>query len=88
MKIASAPMFFTNADSTATPSAPPPIATPAATAGSAQPGAPPAPGMRVHIALTTGGRYQFGEIQIEQSAISDRLFAGYLRFAEGQPYSP
>lgn len=42
----------------------------------------------VHVALTTGGRYQFGEIQIEQSAISDRLFAGYLRFAEGQPYSP
>ena len=42
----------------------------------------------VHIALTTGGRYQFGEIQIEQNAISDRLFAGYVRFAEGQPYSP
>ena len=24
----------------------------------------------------------------EQSAISDRLFAGYVRFAQGQPYSP
>ena len=42
----------------------------------------------VHVALATGGRYQFGKILIEQSAISDRLFAGYLRFAEGQPYSP
>jgi translocation and assembly module TamA len=42
----------------------------------------------VHVALATGGRYQFGKILIEQNAISDRLFAGYLRFAEGQPYSP
>ena len=42
----------------------------------------------IHVALATGGRYQFGKILIEQSAISDRLFAGYLRFAEGQPYSP
>ena len=42
----------------------------------------------VYVALATGGRYQFGKIQIEQNAISDRLFAGYVRFAEGQPYSP
>ena len=43
----------------------------------------------VHVALETGGRYQFGKVvTIEQDAISDRLFAGYLRFAEGQPYSP
>jgi translocation and assembly module TamA len=42
----------------------------------------------VHVALATGGRYQVGKILIEQNAISDRLFAGYLRFAEGQPYSP
>jgi len=42
----------------------------------------------VHLALATGGRYQFGAIQIEQDVISDRLFAGYVRFAEGQPFSP
>jgi translocation and assembly module TamA len=42
----------------------------------------------VHVALATGGRYQFGAIQIEQDVISDRLFTGYVRFAEGQPYSP
>jgi translocation and assembly module TamA len=42
----------------------------------------------VHIRLQTGGRYQFGKVLIEQSAISERLFAGYVRFAEGQPYSP
>jgi translocation and assembly module TamA len=42
----------------------------------------------VALALETGGRYQFGRIEIEQDAISDRLFAGYVRFAEGQPYSP
>ena len=42
----------------------------------------------VHVALATGGRYQFGKVLIEQNAISDRLFAGYLRFSEGQPYSP
>ena len=42
----------------------------------------------VALELETGGRYQFGRIEIEQTAISDRLFAGYVRFAEGQPYSP
>jgi translocation and assembly module TamA len=42
----------------------------------------------VHVRLETGGRYQFGKVLIEQNAISDRLFAGYVRFAEGQPYSP
>lgn len=42
----------------------------------------------VRVALATGGRYQFGRIEVEQDAISDRLFAGYIRFAEGQPYSP
>jgi len=42
----------------------------------------------VRLALTTGGRYQFGRVTVEQNAISERLFNGYLRFAEGQPYSP
>ncbi len=42
----------------------------------------------VHVRLETGGRYQFGKVLIEQNAISERLFAGYVRFAEGQPYSP
>jgi translocation and assembly module TamA len=42
----------------------------------------------VHLRLETGGRYQFGKVLIEQNAISERLFAGYVRFAEGQPYSP
>jgi translocation and assembly module TamA len=42
----------------------------------------------VRVSLETGGRYQFGRIEIEQDAISERLFAGYIRFAEGQPYSP
>ena len=42
----------------------------------------------VRVALETGGRYQFGVVTIEQDVISDRLFAGFVRFAEGQPYSP
>jgi len=41
-----------------------------------------------HVELDTGERYYFGAVQIEQDAISDRLLAGYVRFAEGQPYSP
>ncbi|HEX9771960.1 MAG TPA: BamA/TamA family outer membrane protein [Steroidobacteraceae bacterium] len=41
-----------------------------------------------HVVLDTGGRYYFGSVQIEQDAINDRLLAGFVRFAEGQPYSP
>jgi translocation and assembly module TamA len=41
-----------------------------------------------HVELDTGERYYFGAVQIEQDAINDRLLAGYVRFAEGQPYSP
>ncbi len=41
-----------------------------------------------HVTLETGGRYQFGKVEIEQDAIGGRLLAGYVRFAEGQPYSP
>ena len=42
----------------------------------------------VHLQLQTGGRYQFGKIDVEQDAINDRLLSGFLRFGEGQPYSP
>jgi translocation and assembly module TamA len=40
------------------------------------------------ITLETGGRYEFGVIEIDQDAIDDRLLQGYVRFAQGQPYSP
>jgi translocation and assembly module TamA len=40
------------------------------------------------LTLDTGGRYEFGFIEVEQDVISDRLLRGYLRFSEGQPYSP
>lgn len=40
------------------------------------------------LTLDTGGRYEFGRIEVEQDVISDKLLRGYLRFAEGQPYSP
>jgi translocation and assembly module TamA len=41
-----------------------------------------------YLTLETGGRYEFGKIEIEQDVIKDKLFRGYLRFHEGQPYSP
>jgi translocation and assembly module TamA len=40
------------------------------------------------ITLETGGRYEFGELQLEQDVIKDDLLRAYVRFSEGQPYSP
>jgi translocation and assembly module TamA len=40
------------------------------------------------ITLDTGGRYEFGELQLEQGVIDDDLLRAYVRFAPGQPYSP
>jgi translocation and assembly module TamA len=40
------------------------------------------------LTLETGGRYEFGELDIEQNAINDDLLHRFLRFAPGQPYSP
>jgi translocation and assembly module TamA len=39
------------------------------------------------IELDTGGRYEFGEVRIEQEAIDPKLLQGFVRFAQGQPYS-
>jgi translocation and assembly module TamA len=41
-----------------------------------------------HIALETGGRYEFGAIEIEQRSINEDLLQGFVRFKPGQPYSP
>ncbi|MGL6224905.1 MAG: autotransporter assembly complex protein TamA, partial [Steroidobacteraceae bacterium] len=40
------------------------------------------------ITLDTGGRYEFGALQLEQGVIDDDLLRAYVRFAPGQPYSP
>ena len=40
------------------------------------------------LTLETGGRYEFGELQLEQGVIDDDLLRAYVRFAPGQPYSP
>ena len=40
-----------------------------------------------HLELTTGGRYEFGVITVEQDALDARLLQGYVRFSQGQPYS-
>jgi translocation and assembly module TamA len=40
------------------------------------------------ITLETGGRYEFGPLEIDQQVIDDELLHGYIRFAQGQPYSP
>ena len=40
------------------------------------------------LTLETGGRYEFGAIEVEQDAIHGSLLQGYIRFAQGQPYSP
>ena len=42
----------------------------------------------VRLTLETGGRYEFGAIEIEQDVVDDRLLQGFVRFAPGQPYSP
>lgn len=39
------------------------------------------------IELDTGGRYEFGEVRIEQDAIDLELLQGFVRFSQGQPYS-
>jgi len=41
-----------------------------------------------HIALETGGRYEFGAVEIEQRSIDEDLLQGFVRFKPGQPYSP
>jgi translocation and assembly module TamA len=40
------------------------------------------------LTLETGGRYEFGELQMDQDVINDDLLHAYLRFSPGQPYSP
>ncbi len=40
------------------------------------------------LTLETGGRYEFGPLTIEQDVIDEDLLRGFLRFSEGQPYSP
>jgi translocation and assembly module TamA len=40
------------------------------------------------LTLETGGRYEFGELQVDQAVINDDLLQAYLRFSPGQPYSP
>ena len=40
------------------------------------------------LTLETGGRYEFGDIEVEQDSINDDLLQAYLRFDKGQPYSP
>jgi len=39
------------------------------------------------IEVDTGGRYEFGEVRIEQDAVDPQLLQGFVRFAQGQPYS-
>lgn len=40
-----------------------------------------------HIELDTGGRYEFGPVTIEQDVLEGPRLQGYIRFAQGQPYS-
>jgi len=40
-----------------------------------------------HLELDTGGRYEFGAITIDQDVLDDEVLAGYVRIAQGQPYS-
>ena len=40
------------------------------------------------ITLETGGRYEFGAVEIDQDVINDDLLRAYVRFVQGQPYSP
>lgn len=42
----------------------------------------------VRLTLETGGRYEFGALEIEQDAIDADLLGGFVRFKPGQPYSP
>jgi translocation and assembly module TamA len=40
------------------------------------------------ITLETGGRYEFGALELDQEIIQDDLMRAYLRFSPGQPFSP
>jgi translocation and assembly module TamA len=39
------------------------------------------------LELSTGGRYEFGEVSVEQDAIDPTLLQGFIRFTSGQPFS-
>jgi translocation and assembly module TamA len=41
----------------------------------------------VHLELDTGGRYEFGAITIEQDVLDEKILTGYIRIAQGQPFS-
>jgi translocation and assembly module TamA len=41
----------------------------------------------IRLKLSTGERYHFGEIRIEQSVIRPELMRRFMRFKEGDPYS-
>jgi translocation and assembly module TamA len=40
------------------------------------------------LTLDTGGRYEFGALEIEQQVIDQDLLDRFVRFSPGQPYSP
>ena len=40
------------------------------------------------ITLETGGRYEFGALELDQDIIRDDLMRAYVRFSPGQPFSP
>ena len=40
------------------------------------------------LTLETGGRYEFGALDIDQDVINDDLLRRFLRFRPGHPYSP
>jgi translocation and assembly module TamA len=40
-----------------------------------------------HLDLDTGGRYEFGEVTVEQDVLNDDMLRGYIRFSTGQPFS-
>jgi translocation and assembly module TamA len=40
------------------------------------------------LTLETGGRYEFGALDIDQDVINDDLLRGFVRFQPGLPYSP
>jgi translocation and assembly module TamA len=49
---------------------------------------PPARLATANLDLDTGGRYRFGAVRIEQGVITPELLDRFLRFREGQDYSP
>jgi translocation and assembly module TamA len=40
------------------------------------------------LTLETGGRYEFGTLEIDQQVIDPELLDRFVRFAPGQPYAP